>query len=109
MRTRHATQRRPECEVFARGLLIVHVVLLGTHTQDGPGLATLRSYVEIEHRDRPAVQSGLPRDHSHQGCLSRTVRAEQTQTGSGLNIEGEVIYRNEVTESLGYVAYGERW
>jgi hypothetical protein len=86
-----------QLDVLAPGQVGVHARALGDHADRLPHGAGLGPDVVARHSRLAGVRSGQRRQHLHCRGLARAVRAEQSEYGSGRNLEGETVQSPNLT------------
>ena len=94
---------QPEGDVVANGHVLERRVVL-EHEADISFLGRERRGVLAREEDLACVRGLEPGDDAQQRRLARAARAEERSERAALDVEGDVVERDEVAEALGDVA-----
>ncbi len=99
LRLRPLAHPEPEGDVVAHGHVLERCVVL-EHEADVPLLRRERGGVAARERDRPGVGPFEPGDDAEEGGLARAARPEESGQRPALDLERDVVERDEVAEAL---------
>ena len=85
----------PHLEVFVKGKFLAHIADVLLH------FFGLGSHIEACHARLASGGTTKPRKHTHGGGLACPVGSQETENLAPMDLEGDVVYGGEVTETLG--------